>query len=222
MDINKIVQDIPKNNEPDPPTDALWHDFRSAFIVASDGPPEWRPFSYGRSGPVAGTDKPATRAHTNVYRSGDSGLPKDFEMWATSWRASVNVPLSTEVLAWAAETFVEFKYNDRPYWNASLADLLLSRQMPQKVPLHMRENLAFEVVVRSENLHTLERLQDSLHDPNVPDNVRRADEALQILERVTSSGTMVGELRRVRQILRPTTQLICWIHLEGPLRRVVI
>lgn len=46
-------------------------------------------FSIGRSGPIPGGTRPQTRVDTNVPRSGDSGLPKDFEMLIYGWAIKI-------------------------------------------------------------------------------------------------------------------------------------
>src|SRR3954470_6956363 len=86
----------------------------SSFVIDPWGAgSQWNTFSYSRSQDLLGAPPgvKAGRSHTNVPRSGDMGLPKDWEMAVESWHATLSVPLDQVVLDWAAESFAQFEYN---------------------------------------------------------------------------------------------------------------
>jgi hypothetical protein len=208
-------------------TDTIWHDLRSAFVVRPWGDErEWAPFSYGRNQDVPGAPEvKATPAHTNIVRSGEVGLPKDWEMLVCRWRATLNVPLSEAVLAWAAETAVQFEYNSKLYGSATLADLLLSTQPMASPsndrPIHMRENLGYCARVRTGSERSLEGLRASLCGDAPTEAVRDAIVELGTVARM-QQGTLADTLRHIQAKLQPGRNLICWLHIEGPLVRTVV
>lgn len=213
--------------------DYTWDSLRSAFVVDPQGEGDrWVAFSYGPSQRIVGGSFTANRAHTNVPRNGDSGLPKDWAMFVRRWRAHCDMPLLTPLLNFAAETTVEFQYNDKRYASSTLLDLLMGQQhiadddtRPHAdvmgLPVHMREGLNYEVVVECRSSSALDELREHLRQPLGV----AAD--LETLERLAlglnqdATRALAAEIARVRTRLPRPRPLLCWVHLEGYLLRVV-
>lgn len=200
--------------------DWIHTDLRSALIVDPwAGGNQWELFTYARAQSVSGTA--ATRAHTNIPRSGDSGLPRDWEMYVTGWRAQTNVRLDQEVMDWAAETFVQFSYNQTHQGDTTLLDLLLHPQ-PLKM-VWMRENLGYQVRVESDPV-AAKTFCDWLRDGvETKQNVRDAVTELDTIIRLHAKGDgLTSSLRHVQKTLSDGRKVTVWVHLEGWLKRVVV
>jgi len=200
--------------------------FRSAlFVNPWSAQNVWELFVYSRGVAIPGTDIVANRAHTNIPRSGDSGLPLDWAMYVLQWRAALNMTLEQPVLDWAAETVVQFEYNGKYYGNTPLIDLLLgARPVGDPLPVHMRENLGFKVTVSTDNERAVAQLRDWLRGGGsvLPENVRDAVTELDAILRLQPEGPVAASLRHVQAKLRPGRHLMAWIHLEGPVKRVLV
>jgi hypothetical protein len=209
--------------------DLTWQDLYGAFVVDPWADTKvWYPFSYSRAQPLEGAvdKRPAQRTHTNLVRPGDAGLPSGWEMFVCRWRASINMPMSEETMAWAAETSVRFIYNQKPIASATLDDLLLAgRPIASNtcdLPVHVQEFLGFGVEVTTESAVAMEAFQDSLHGVSGGTKMEKALERLSVLEGLQRDTATKEELQKIQRILRPGRELICWIHLEGPMFRSVI
>lgn len=207
--------------------DTIWSSLRSALIVEPfSDVTDWGAFTYAHRQIVAGTkDVIATTAHTNIPRDGHVGLPREWEMLVCRWRAAINMPLDQPVLDWAAETAVDFIYNDKKCGSETLADLILSgatmASQAGDQPVHVRENLSYSVVVRTENEKVMDQLRRHLGGDVTP-NIHDAITALGVLEGM-HRGSSIGEaIRDIQAQLTPGRNLTCWIHLEGPLVRTVV
>jgi hypothetical protein len=131
---------------------------------------EWSLFSSGAGWPIAGDQRLIqTRAHTNIPRGGDTGLPMGWEALIRTWRASLNTRfVDGPVLDWAQATSAELFFNEKPYATASLLDLLAApqavfddvpsreffaaragRDQPAFQPMWIRENIRYGVTVTS-------------------------------------------------------------------------
>lgn len=210
-------------------TDLCYQSLRSAFVVrpwADDS--QWDLFSYGRSQDVVGAPGlKATRAHTNLPRSGDSGLPKDWEAMIYRWRANLNVLLEQPVLDWASETSVHFEYNGKHYGDEKLIDLLFGAQplsVGDAFPVHMRDGCSFKAVVLTGNMKALEELRVWLRG----DTTKAANTELDMLVEVAkhfrgeAADAIVEGIRRVQKKTQPGRTLTGWVHLEGLMRRPVV
>jgi hypothetical protein len=214
--------------------DYIWGSLRSAFVVDPQGEGDrWVAFSYGPSQRIAGGSFTANRAHTNVPRNGDSGLPKDWAMFVRRWRAHCDMPLLTPLLNFAAETTVEFQYNnDKRYASSTLLDLLMGQQhiadddtRPHAdvmgLPVHMREGLNYEVVVECRSSTALDELREHLRQPlGVAADLERLEQ-LAIDLNHDATRALAAEIARMRTRLPRPRPLLCWVHLEGYLLRVV-
>jgi hypothetical protein len=214
-------------------SELVYQSLRSAFIVqpwTSDS--EWELFSYGRSQDVAGAPGlKASRAHTNIPRSGDSGLPKAWEAAIFRWRASLNVPLEQPVLDWAAETTVHFEYNDKSWGDEKLVDLLFGAQplggTGVELPVHMRENTGYRVRVITDNKQVLQSLRDWLRNygSGVPAGaLGDLDVIAKFASRfkVEAIDAFAAAIQRVQEKLQPGRAMTGWVHLEGLIRRVIV
>jgi hypothetical protein len=233
---------------------------RSAFVIepwSSMGRTDRIPlFSYGRSMPIPGTSITATRAHTNIPRCGDNGLPMGWEMLVGKWRANINVPLDQPVMDWAATVNVAFHYNAKRYAETTLLDLILNPEAigdPQ--PIHLRENIGFGVDVEQTDRTTHAALCDWLselklaHRPNIDqvsttlvtlatlypktpfaEAIMRSIDgifttkfaALDVLAKSAPAESAANVIRELQAKIRPGRSLMGWVHLEGPLRRVIV
>jgi len=227
--IPKMPFDFPQFKLPDGSTitlaDMVYESMRSAFIVRPWGEEtRWDLFSYSRTqdvtGAVPGTK--ATRAHTNIPRSGDSGLPRDWEALLCRWRANLNVSLEQPVLDWASETSVQFEYNCKLFSSETLADLLLSPQSlgGEALPVHMRENLSYKVTAETSDKRVLDALRTWLRGPG-SETVRDAITELDMVARL-ADGKIADAIRHVQAKLQPGRQLVGWVHLEGLVKRCVV
>lgn len=180
-------------------TNSLYSSF-SITATPSDQS-EWRLFASGVGRPIAGDPHLAqTRAHTNIPRDGDTGLPMGWEAFIRTWRASLNMRfVDGPILEWAALTSAELRFNDHTYATTRLLDLLAAPQAvfddapsreffntrygatgehPAFRPMWIRENLPYGVSIVSPQRAT--------------DGVRRW------LDEHTTNG-----------------RLLCWVHLDG-------
>lgn len=210
-------------------TDITWGNLRSAFIVTPYGSESrWTPFSTCLSQPVSGSiETAATRAHTNLWRSGDSGLPKDWEMLVHQWKARLNLYLEESVLDWAAETSVDYFFNERRYASATLADLLLDSNSVAAsnggLPVHMRELLTYRVEVETQNEKALRQLRHRLQgEEDAAPNIQGAFHQLGAIADLQRDILLQNSLRQIQKTLVPGRSLTCWISLEGPLKRCVV
>jgi hypothetical protein len=192
----------------------------SAFIIEAGKPHHemWRLFSYSKSMLVPNTSIVATDAHTNVPRSGDSGLPMSWTMQVDRWRAGANLRfLTDDVLDWAADTGVRLVYNATPIASTPFSDLLMSphplsnpsgdyydrRQRLDRGeavsprPLVFRENIGFYVEMMSPK-SSIDQL-----------SVFLVENAMKLTD------------KRDFQEKQKSPRLIGWIWLEGVLSRPV-
>jgi hypothetical protein len=199
---------------------------RSAFVVTPYGTEDrWEVFSGSRSQALEGDkSRYMTRAHTNIPRSGDSGLPKDWEMLVDNWKA-ICPNMSQVVIDWASETSACLEYNGKSYGDRTLLELLLDHPVLGTHPVHIRENLSYGVRIDSGKPTALKALRNSLRGD--PQNKAIVDE-LDILAQLGDQGpgpvtnVIVHGIRKVQQKLQPTQSLTCWISLEGLIKRCVV
>lgn len=195
---------------------------RGAFMIRQDAEPnELEVFSAGRCEYIPGGGRRMTRAHTNVPKSGYSGLPKDWEFSALSWRASMSLPYEQPLLDWAAETAVQFMYNETCVGDAVLADLLFgSRRIGTNgLPVLMRENLTYFVRVSTENGKVFYNLIDWLKRNPEYLALQEVKDAMMLVK----SDRALDSLQRAAKLLDvEPRELTGWIHLEGFMNRVVI
>ena len=194
---------------------------------------EWEVFVGGRSEPISGGQRKMTRAHTNIPRSGLNGLPRDWEMDVLNWHASVNLPMEQVVLDWACETAVVFQYNERYCGQTTLAELLTgSRRLGvDSLPVHMREQLTYFVKVSVENARAydalcawlrrddLVRVRDELAD--LRSELRDQANPKTVLGRIAGNGVKILS-SAIEDLQVKPRELICWIHLEGMIQKVVV
>lgn len=223
---DKASFDFPKFTLPDGTVIALadltYTSLRSAFIIQPwTDDARWNLFTYSRSQAIVGVDRVATRSHTNIPRTGESGLPRGWAALIYRWRANLNVPLEQPVLDWANETSVTFEYNQKNYGSEVLADLLFGTQPLGVEPVHLRECLSYTVTVETSDRRVLENLRTWLRGPAVADNVRETIFELDAVARFVP-GPTADSIRRVQAKLQPGRSLTGWIHLEGPLKRCII
>lgn len=205
---------------------AIWSSLRSAFVLSRETTDrQWDLFGYSRHETAPGATEPS-RAHTNIPRSGDVGLPRDWEMIVCRWRASINIPFVESVLDWAAETSVELVYNDKCCANETLADLLLSGATisgpGDDYPVHMREHLSYRVALRTDSESALRGLRDYLRGDVADEKLRVAIAELGVLARMTKDSAIGDAIQHVINRLNPSKSLTCWVHLEGALKRTVV
>jgi hypothetical protein len=196
--------------------DWLNESLRSAFVIEPGRKEErFDLFTYARSqSPAALAGAYAMRAHTNLLRSGEVGLPKMHEMLVDSWRATAGTVLHQKVIDFASETTCIMHYNGKEYRQDTLIDLLLGSKriadtrmisaheylkkynkgmltaengdqpVPELLAVHIRENLPFGVRVVCESSSALAAYRAYLGKHD---------------ERATF-----------------------WVHLEGPYKRIVV
>jgi len=206
--------------------DFVRDNLRSAFAVTPYGTEDrWEVFSNGRSQALEGDkSRYMTRAHTNIPRSGDSGLPKDWEMLIDSWKA-ICPNMSQVVLDWASETSACLIYNGKSYGDRTLLELLLDHPVLDTHPVHIRENLSYGVHIDTCKPAALKALRNSLRGDS--QNKAIVDE-LDILAQLGDQGpgpvtnVIVHGIRKVQQKLQPSQSLTCWISLEGLMKRCVV
>jgi hypothetical protein len=222
---------------------------RSAFVVEPWSDTSWTSrsslFSYGRAMPIPNTSITATRVHTNVPRSGDNGLPRDWEMLVGKWRATVNVPLDQPVMDWAASVNLAFHYNAKRFAETSLLDLLLDPEsIGDPLPIHMHESLQYGVDLEHTDRSTYTALRPNIDEvsttlvtlatlyPKTPfaEAIMRSIDgifttkfaALDVLAKNAPAESAANVIRELQAKIRPGRSLTGWVHLEGPIRRVVI
>jgi len=218
------------------------HEFRSAFLLPQDRPGGFvrELFTYSRSQPIVGTTRMSELVHTNIPRSGDSGLPRDWGMVVLGWRATTDAPMDEALMRWAAATVVRFEYNSRWYADAPLANLLRKPQplldrpvtmedfaMPRRatsdessaplggaLPIYMRDNISYKVDVAA---------------PHAESDAFRAHLACEWPGGVTQA---LGHLRAL-QMTKETSPLVSaaigaltkdvtfWVHFNGLLKRPI-
>jgi hypothetical protein len=137
---------------------------------------EWDVFLQGKGHPVAGDlGLIASYAHTNIPRSGETGIPMGWEAFIRQWRATMNVRfVDGPLLEWAQSTLCKLHFNGRTFSTAPLLDLLAAPQavfedcdreaffsdrmqfpastgadLPGFRPMWIRENLSYGVTVTS-------------------------------------------------------------------------
>lgn len=120
--------------QPFPSDPSVWsaQPLFSTWIVTPANLNAFEFFSYSRAMDIPGTGQVAMRHHTNVPRSGFAGLPQEWEYVAGDWYAHVNgkTEMAPEVERWAQATTVRFEYNARPYYEASLHDVIKRAELP--------------------------------------------------------------------------------------------
>jgi hypothetical protein len=219
--------------------DWSWQRMRSSFIVdAQHTDSAWDLFTYSRGQAVPGSVRPATRGHTNVPRSGDIGLPRDWEMLVYKWNALINAPLEQPVLDWASETSVVFEYAYKQYASEVLVDLILDDAPiageaadPTKpaMPVNMRENLNYQVSVRTESESAIRGLRDWLRGAPQQDAVKSVvselDGLINIASKFEDDKVISGIVQMYRDMqarLNPGRTLTCWVRLEGLIKRTIV
>lgn len=178
-------------------------------------------FAAGRCEPIPGGTRRMTRAHTNIPKGGYNGLPKDWEFAVLNWRASFNLPYEQPLLDWAAETSVQFMYNESCVGDAVLADLLFGarRLGTNGLPVLMRENLGYRATVRTENARVFDNLIDWLKRTSEYMALQEVKDAMMVVK----SDKALDSLRRAVKLLDVEPRdLTGWIHLEGYMNRVVV
>ena len=194
----------------------------SAFVIeaGSQRPETWQLFDYGRSQNIPCTTIVATNAHTNMPRSGASGLPMNWIMQADRWRAGANLRfLTDDVLEWASETSCRLVYNGQSIAVTPLSDLLLaphplsnpsgygnrSNQLAREIaaghlsrpePLVLRENISFWI-----EMQCPQRAIDHLSTFLVENSLQLTDKRESVNDKIR------------------TPRLVGWIWLEGVLSR---
>ncbi len=182
----------------------------------------WELFTYSRASVIPDTMITAKRSHTNLPRNGSNGLPRDWEMYVTRWRAHTNMVLDQVILDWASELVVSFAYNDKVYSSTPLIDILLgTRSIGDPLPIHMRENLGYMVQVENNQAATA-KLQEWLRkdDSEVHSKVNTELDAIVRLH--ADNQNLVSALRYAQSKLQKGRTLTLWTHLEGPLKRCVV
>jgi len=218
-----------------------WHEMfyaslRSAFIIrpwSSDD--KWDLFVSARAQPVPGAPGVlSTRAHTNIPRSGDSGLPRDWSMTVTRWRATANVLLEEPVLDWASETSVHFRYNMKQWADANLVDLLLGAQPISEGPMDpllMRDSCCYGVEVITGSASALAGLRDWLRRDqsgvHASDLVQLRAE-LELLRTMSvkaeseASKIIAEGVEKVQRRFAVGRSMTCWVHIEGLLKSHIV
>ena len=108
----------------------------ATFDLTGDGGGRscWEPFNVARGAVIEETTRVASRADTSLVKTGDSGLPQDWEALIFGWRAVVEGPKeileSDELAAWAAATSCQLHYNMRPRCTLQLSELLRAPMIP--------------------------------------------------------------------------------------------
>lgn len=217
--------------------DYIHTSYRSAFVVGLHTAQDFREtlFTNVRSQPIPGhpTGAVSSRTHCNLPRSGDNGLPKDWQMLVEKWYAVINVPLAESVMEFASHMFMDFIYNGKTYGDATLLELLLGKvSLAGEVlagggmtPVMMRENLGFHVNVRMESEVGIKAIQSYLMESAKPqigleEPVAQLQSIARILE--AKDASLASEVRRVCQTLIPSKLITCWVHLEGYAKRPVV
>jgi len=191
--------------------------------------------SHGMSIPGSEDQRVLNRGHTNVLRSSDSGLPKDWVFYAQAISARLSEPLVQEVLDFAAVCQVAFVYNDKYEFRGTLLDLVHGA-----APLEtfMRECLSYKVVVQIEEIPALERLKVYLRKRPGYADVERVERRLVLLAQELSEMGILKEGNRTvndktlcrwaeetkvlsNLVAGTPRQLTGWIYLHGPMSRVV-
>ncbi len=101
---------------------ALAFEADPTFGTFEDGQPLGL-FTYGPSQRVLGSNRNAYYLHTNIPRSGDSGLPQDWEGLVYGWYADVDHPEVASLWSWIASAYVRLVYNRKHYAQAPLRSL---------------------------------------------------------------------------------------------------
>jgi len=108
-------------------------------------------FNYSVSADIPGTAHAATKADTNLVRSGAVGLPQEWSMWIHGWRAQSNTALGGAFWNWAAHTSAQFTYRGTSAFTSPLLDLLHGVR-PTHAPkdafaVRLTEQQSFDVVL---------------------------------------------------------------------------
>lgn len=167
----------------------------------------WNPFNHGIGYPIAGDPSLImTRAHTNIPRSADVGIPMGWDAVIRTWRASANMRFADGPIAdWAAGTTVELFFNERTYSSTPLLDLLAAPQ-----PLFEDRGLR-DVLADSDLAHDRVGLALAAN-PNPPMWIR---ENIAYGALVTSQQKEANAARLWLVENIPTGRFLCWIHLDG-------
>ena len=103
-------------------------------------------FTAGRGSPIPGSvSVPMMRHHTNLLKSGDNGLPLDYEMIVSKMSGKCSERLAEPVMRLFDTIYVNFEYNCKKYTENRLSDLMLGEVVLNPLPIHMRENCAYKV-----------------------------------------------------------------------------
>jgi hypothetical protein len=206
-------------------------------------------FSQARGQQMPGSPSTAVqRHHTNIYKSGESGLPRDYEHLVTSWWAGVSERLAEPVMALLDTTTARFEYNSKIYLEARLSDLVFGR-VPVKVPIHMRDGLSYGVRLEPQRPDAWKRWREYMKEEKtaqpqdlsaVCSQLRRYTEMLDTQGFQTPVGTLmpkssVAFLRdRLSDVVKQMERLdggpgevsyrkmTVWVYLGGYQKRVVV
>ena len=188
----------------------------SACVLFSHPAPD-RLFHYARSEVLPGAKQFATKAHTNLWRSGRAGLPQSWEFFVSSWRFTMNRPLTEELLDWASEISVEFIYNYKRYAQEPLVELLqgtrsISSDEPFGRPFSEEKLAAF-----------LEKFQVPTTPLSLPAHWLPVWMRENLIFEVTLSGDSEVAEQAYQRLLDSLDgqRLVMWGHLDGYMKRPV-
>lgn len=211
--------------------DWAYGSFYTAAVISPYGSDYNRlePFSSGRSQQLigGGPDERATTAHTNVPRSGDSGLPNGWEMFVFGWRAQCSLPLEQSVMDFAADCLVEFSYNAKMYRQCLLSELLIgggslaSEPGEPSMPVHMRSQLSYGVSITPQTKAAYDNFRAYLRGQGAPNVDPTVIAELEQLARL-AGGNIGGEITRIQKKLQPGKRATFWFGLEGYIKRTVV
>jgi hypothetical protein len=108
---------------------------------------------------IPGTDRVATKAHTNLPRYGASGLPMGWEHTVDSIYVRASVPLSQPVLDFCATSALEIQVNGRHVLGVPLVELL---HTPLRCFFTLRPNIAYTARVTTQ-LAATQTLMETLY-----------------------------------------------------------
>ncbi len=173
-------------------------------------------FSYGLSQGVPGGNCNATRAHTNVPRSGHVGLPMHWDMFVYRWRFQTNVRLDEPVLDWAAETHATLVYHDKPESSLPVMALLMAPQ-DFSMPIDLLE-FATDMPGGPERSRPFTNRRDGGPGSGAPLWLR---ENLSYSVRVQTHPKANQELQKYLVAHTNSGRMLLWCYFDGLLRKDV-
>lgn len=212
-------------------SDWVYGSFYSAAVVmpyGEEGYSNLEFFANGRSQQLAGAPagELASYAHTNVVRSGDNGLPIDWEMIVYSWRAQCSLPLEQPVIDYAAECMLQFDYNGKMYRQCRLIELLLggaeltSKAGTPSLPIHMRQHLQYKVNMVPQSRAVVDRFQEYLRSKTPSVDATVLSELGQLAR--LAPAPLAAEITRIQKKLQPGRRATFWVSLEGYIKRTIV